>query len=207
MKTKTKAIILSILILLFLTIAFLVANANYFVLHLDIVIRNFFANHQSPSISDLMLSITKVCNPYEGFAIFLIFGLFLFLKDKFYFYIFTVATSLGILLPETVKFFVQRIRPESIHLVEQGFSFPSDHATIATVFLLSSILLLAPNMKKSFSKTIFIWTTSIVFPLVAFSRIYLSVHWTSDVIAGIILGSICFIFSEIICCHEKENML
>ena len=152
-----------------------------------------------------MLSITKILNPIEAVIIFAIFGLFLFLKNRHYFYSFTIATALGTLLPLGLKFLTQIQRPNL--LLEQDFSFPSAHATIATIFLLSSIFFLMPLMKNGFSKNIFKIITYIIFPLVAFSRIYLSVHWTSDVLAGIVLGFICFIISEIICCHKKENVL
>ncbi|MCX6717519.1 MAG: phosphatase PAP2 family protein, partial [Candidatus Taylorbacteria bacterium] len=122
-----------------------------------------------------------------------------------FFYSFSIATGLGTLLPLGLKFVTQIQRPSS--LLEQDYSFPSAHVTIATVFLLSSIFYLVPLMKEGFSKTSFALITYIVFPLVAFSRIYLSVHWMSDVIAGIVLGFICFIIAEIICCHKKENVL
>ncbi|MFH1454859.1 MAG: phosphatase PAP2 family protein [bacterium] len=202
---KNKIIILSFLILAFLAITLLVVNKNVFIIGLDNTIKTFIENHQLPSISNLMLSITKIGNLYEVSAIFLIFGLFLILKNKKYFYIFTIATSLGALLPWAIKLLTQIERPSL--LLEQDFSFPSSHATIATVFLFSSIFLLTPIMKKGFSKNVFTLVTFVIFPIVAFSRIYLSVHWTSDVIAGIILGSICFLSAKMICCYKKENVL
>ncbi len=206
MKTKTKFIILIALILAFLTITIFVLNKNVFFISFDNAVRNLVNNFRSPALTDTMLSITKIGNLYETLAIFVIFGLFLFLKNKKYFYSFSIATSLSILLT-IIKLPIQKIRPDSLFLQEQGFSFPSYHATIAMVFLLSSIIYLAPLFKKSFSKYAFIIVTSIVFPLVALSRIYLSVHWTSDVFAGIILGSICFIIADLICCQKKENVL
>jgi len=207
LSTKNKIIILSLLILSFLTITFLVANKNAFVINLDNTVKTFVENHQSPFVSNLMLSVTKTLDPYEALVIFAIFGLFLILKNKKYFYAFTIATSLGIVLTETIKYTVQRVRPNSLLLMEQGFSFPSAHATIAMVFIFSSIFLLVPLMKKGLIKNVFLLVSSIIFLLVIFSRIYLSVHFTSDVVAGMILGSISFLFAEMICCYKKENVL
>jgi undecaprenyl-diphosphatase len=153
-----------------------------------------------------MISITKIGDVYEVLAIIAIFGLFLLLKNKDYFYSFVITSGLGVTLSWIIKWLVQRARPVN-SLMEYDYSFPSSHATIAAIFLLSSIFLLIPLMKKGFSKNIFATIVCIIFPLVAFSRIYLSVHWTSDVIAGILLGAICFIFSKTICCHKKENVL
>ena len=70
---------------------------------------------------------------------------------KKYFYIFTLTTASGFALVEIIKYLVQRARP--YNLLEQGYSFPSAHATIVTIFLLSSIFLLAPLMKKVFTKS------------------------------------------------------
>jgi len=202
-----QAIILSLLITAFFIITYLVANNNIFIINLDNSVQTFIANRESPSLTETMLSITKIGNVFETFIIFIIFGLFLILKNKKYFYIFTLATASGIMLVETIKIVILKARPVTAMLTEQGYSFPSYHATIAMIFLLSSVFLLIPLMKKGLSKNIFVIITFIIFPLVAFSRIYLFVHWTSDVIAGIILGAICFIFAEIICCHKKENVL
>jgi len=205
MNKKNTIIILNFLILFFLVITLLVLNNNAFILNSDQIIHTWIADHQSPSFYNYMLSITNIGDVLGTIIIFIVFGLFLFLKNKTSFYIFTLVTFSGIVLTQIIKYFVQRARP--INLLEQGFSFPSSHAMIATVFLLSSIYLLAPQMKKIFSKNTFLIVTVIIFPLVAFSRIYLSVHWASDVIAGIVLGLICFVFSSFMYCHKKENVL
>ncbi len=203
MKNKTTILILCITV--FLIITFFILNKFVFVINFDQAINNFMLAHQSPAISSFALSITNILNPIEAFIIFLIFGIFLIRKNRHYFYSFTISTALGTLLPLGLKFITQIPRPSL--LLEQDFSFPSAHATIATIFLLSSIFFLMPLMKNGFSKNIFKIITYIIFPLVAFSRIYLSVHWTSNVLAGIVLGFICFIIGEIICCQKKENVL
>jgi len=200
-----KITILSFLILFFLAITLLILNNNVFILNLDQAVHTLITSHLSPSFYSWMLSITNIGDILSTIIIFTVFGLFLFSKNKTSFYIFTLATASGIASTQIIKHFVQRARP--INPLEQGFSFPSAHAMIATVFLLSSIYLLAPHMKKVFSKNTFLIVTAIIFPLVAFSRIYLSVHWASDVIAGIVLGLICFVFSSFTYCYKKENVL
>lgn len=205
MNTKTKTYLLTSLIVIFTFIAFLVVNKNNFILNLDNFIYNFFVNNQSQAVSKTMLSITKICNPFEAFTIFIVFGIFLSVKHLKYFHAFAIATFLGAILPIIIKYVTLRTRPST--LLEQDYSFPSGHATIATVFLLSSIIFLAPYIKRTFSSNLFIIITSIIFPLVAFSRIYIGAHWTSDVIAGVILGAICFITSDLLSCYKKKNVL
>jgi undecaprenyl-diphosphatase len=207
MNTKNKTIISSLLILAFLVITFLVINKNPLIENFDNTINTFLNAHQSPIVSSLALSITQLGDVYEAFIIFAIFGLFIYLKNRKNFFKFGLATFLGIIFFWIIKLLVLRVRPDSPYLLETDTSFPSGHATIATIFLLSSIFLIIPMLKNNFSKITFTIVTLIIFPLVALSRIYLSVHWTTDVIAGIILGGICFMFAEIICCQKKENVL
>lgn len=205
MNTKNKTYTVSLLILSFSIITLLIVSNNTFITNLDIFINNFFINNQSATISKLMLSITKIGNVYEAFTIFLVFGIFLIIKNVKHFHAFTIATFLGAILPFIIKSLTSRIRPSL--LLEQDYSFPSTHATLATIFLLSSLLLIAPHIKRFISKNLFIIIASITFSLVAFSRIYIGVHWTSDVLAGIILGAICFTSCELMSCYKKENVL
>jgi undecaprenyl-diphosphatase len=69
------------------------------------------------------------------------------------------------------------------------------------------MFLVAPAIKNNFTKITFLICIYLIFPLVILSRVYLSVHWFSDVFAGILLGLICYLISSYICCLKKKNML
>lgn len=202
---KKRLWFLTFLITIFSILTILVVNKNNFIIQIDNLVNNFILTNQYESIKQLMLSITKLGNFYEVITISLVFGIFLLFKNKNYLNTFIITVFLGGISTISIKSLIGRDRPTSF--IEQDFSFPSVHASIATIFLLSAIYLMSPVMKKGFSKNIFIISTYTIFPLVAFSRIYLSVHWLSDVIAGIILGVICFVSAIIISCYKKENVL
>ncbi len=202
---KNKNWLIIFLTLLFLIITFFVITDNQFINNLNNSVKIFIENHQSPIFHNLMSSVTKIVNFYEGTIIFVIFSLFLILKSKKSFYTFSMTTIFGTISSWIIKIFTHIERPNI--LIEQDFSFPSSHATASTIFLISGIFLISPFIKNKFSKNIFLIVISIIFPLVIFSRLYLSVHWLSDIIAGIILGLLSFVFSEKVCYYNKDKVL
>ena len=97
-----------------------------------------------------------------------------------------------------LKIYFTRTRPEDyFQIIETGFSFPSGHSMVAisAYFTLTYLFL----RKKSWDiKKVSIWlATGLFVLLVGFSRIYLGVHWPTDVIAGFSVGFI-WVFINII---------
>ena len=103
-----------------------------------------------------------------------------------------VALSLGgaMLIYDLTKALTARPRPSVEHLqAVTGSSFPSGHATQASAFWLSLVLALRGTSVTPFAlRMAGIAATALVLG-VAWSRVYLGVHYPSDVLAGVILGS------------------
>jgi undecaprenyl-diphosphatase len=92
----------------------------------------------------------------------------------------------GTLLNNGLKFLFERARPDLVaHAVEtQTSSFPSGHAMMAAVAYLTLGALLARTQNRPAARTYIVAAALLVTLLVGISRIYLGVHWPSDVIAG-----------------------
>jgi len=102
-----------------------------------------------------------------------------------------VSLAGGLVLSETLKMAFERSRPpEAYHAMGTlNASFPSGHALLATVAYLTLGAMLAQAMKKRRLKAYVIgWAVALAM-IVGLSRIYLGVHWTSDVLAGWSLGA------------------
>ena len=97
-------------------------------------------------------------------------------------------TFAGILIV-TFKNIYQRPRPEILHLVEEkGFSFPSGHSLAVTIMVGTLIVIFSQRIKNQVWRKVVQIGLGIFLVSVLVSRIYLGVHYPSDVIASLCMG-------------------
>ncbi len=88
-----------------------------------------------------------------------------------------------------VKHLVQRPRPEGIALIEEtGFSFPSAHTMGSVVFYGFLIFLILRCFKNKPLKFVISIIMSLTTLLIGYTRVYLGVHFATDVMAGVLAG-------------------
>jgi len=106
-------------------------------------------------------------------------------KDIQFYLLSVIGASLAFV---AIKYSVQRIRP-SLEIVDiGGYSFPSGHTTVATATSLALYFIFIRRLDSEILK-ILLFINCLVWPLlIAASRVYLDVHWLSDVLAGLGLG-------------------
>lgn len=116
---------------------------------------------------------------------------FIFKKKDFktaYWYIFHVAVGAGV-LNQVVKLTFQRTRPTIEHLVLQdGYSFPSGHSMASLICYGGIVLLIFHLNQKNWIKLLACLLASVIIIAIGISRIYLGVHFPSDVLAGFCLA-------------------
>lgn len=137
--------------------------------------------------NDVLTSIFKVITNFGGaYCLILIATLSaIFIKDKKIAFSIPinlmVITGLNLLL----KNIVERPRPEGYRLIsETGYSFPSGHSMISAAFYGLIIYFIWKNVKDKKLKYISCALLGILIVLIGISRIYLGVHYASDVIGG-----------------------
>lgn len=142
-------------------------------------------------ISDFVTPIAKFITNFGG-AIFLSIAtvmLFLLIKNKKI--VLSIISNIVIItvLNQLLKRILQRPRPTEFRLVEEtGYSFPSGHSMVSMAFYGYLIYLIYRYIKNKYVKWTLITILSILICLIGISRIYLGVHYTSDVLGGFLLS-------------------
>lgn len=146
------------------------------------------------------LSATKVMIliSYLGSAIVLItlaISMYFLYKDKKYPILISINLASVFIINRILKIIFRRDRPNIISPTsEKGFSFPSGHAMIATGFYGLLIYFTYKNVKNKIKRNIIITILTILILSIGISRVYLGVHYATDVIGGYILGIIYLVF-------------
>lgn len=84
-----------------------------------------------------------------------------------------------------IKQIVRRIRPEHLMIIEEtGFSFPSGHAMMTFAFFALAIHFVCKFIQNKPVKILLISLFSLMIVSIGFSRIYLGVHFLTDILAG-----------------------
>lgn len=139
-----------------------------------------------------MRDITALGGPTGLIALTLIITGFLLALRKFATAGFVLAsTAGGAMLSTLLKGVFLRPRPEIVpHLVMvDTTSFPSGHAMNSAIVFLTLGALLTRTQKDRWVRIYLVAVAILLTLLVGFSRVYLGVHWPSDVIAGWIVGA------------------
>lgn len=95
----------------------------------------------------------------------------------------------GTLINSVLKNIFVRIRPNINPLVEEtGYSFPSGHSMMSMVFYGYLIYLICKYIDNKKLKYVFVSLLLILIVSIGFTRIYLGVHYASDVVGGFVFG-------------------
>lgn len=118
-----------------------------------------------------------------------------------------VALS-SVIMMFILKFIFQRARPLDPLLAQAaGFSFPSGHALMSVTFYGLLAYILVNQQKSNWLKFLYIFIFSLFIMIIGISRVYLRVHYASDVIAGFCLGIVWLIISLLILSNVEKYYL
>ena len=190
MKKYLKWIICFISLIIFIFLGILVLTKND--IYIDSIVYNFISKYISQNLTNNLKILTHLSSTIIVVLITLL--VLLFYKNKKYGIFMAIDLILITIFQYILKFSFLRVRPSSINLIEEtGYSFPSGHSLTAFVFYGFIIYLIYKSNINKKSKKIYIVLCSIIIFVVGISRIYLGVHFFTDVV-----GAFCFALSFLI---------
>jgi len=186
MKEKKRILILSLISLFVFILTFVFAISGK--ISVDYSISNSIAKIWSSPTNGFFIFLGKYSlSIMIGIAI--VISIFLYLqkrKKQSLIFVFTLMT--GYILEKSIKLIVQRDRPLSQLFHETGYSFPSGHTVFSIILFSMLIYFYKDEIKNKAAKYFFVAVNVFLILLVGFSRIYLNVHWFTDVVGGYALG-------------------
>lgn len=162
--------------------------------NLDLAVQNWVKTHDNELLMSIMKRVTLLGN-VETLMIINIPILFVLIRDYELVTATAIVMSAGLatVITQGLKLAFRRIRPvRGTNINYIGYSFPSGHSAVGTSFYIT----LAYISSSGLPIMPFVVLSGIVMGLmISFSRIYIGVHWTTDVIVGLIIGLICAVWS------------
>ena len=185
MKKHKKWFISSLCIILFLLIGLYLINIK------DNIIDKTIYNIVISTKSDITTTIFKIITSFAGVKfIILACIIIVFIKKlKHLRYLIILNVINDTTINSILKLIFKRERPIDLMIVEEtGYSFPSGHTMIAAIFYGFIIYLVSKSKYKKKTKIVINTILTILILLIGISRIYLGVHYATDVIASYLIS-------------------
>lgn len=202
-----RTLLISVLCLVGFFVMAIIVN-KHTTLAFDSVIISIIQGLENPVLTLVMEFFTHIGSFIVIASIAVIFGIFMYLTLKFRYELILLPIAIigARLLNRFLKEMFQRVRPELNRLIEiGGYSFPSGHAMNAMAFYGILAYILWWYVPGRWGRTLLIITSSVFILMIGISRIYLGVHYPSDIIAGYFASG--FFITLVIFLFQSFNLL
>lgn len=180
-----KMIIFYVMISLFIILA--VITKLHIIKPIDDAVESFVIGIRNEKLTSIMIYITNISRAYFLISISII--LLFLLKNKKHALLIIINLTCVFLTSQIFKRIIRRARPDGENLIGAfGYSFPSGHAMVSLAYFTFILYLINKKVKSKTRRIILTVINYLLILSIGFSRIYLGVHYTSDVIAGFILS-------------------
>ncbi len=183
---KKYLIIISILLFIFLGMLGIVLFDKDLVF--DSAVYNFVISFRCDTLDNFFKTVTKFGNTLSIVGVVCLFVLIF--RNK-YSLLLVISTLDSVILNTIIKHVVRRDRPSVLRLISQGgYSFPSGHAMISVCVYGFLLYLAFSKIKNKYLKYISSFLLFMLIISIGLSRIYVGVHYASDILAGYSLALI-----------------
>ena len=158
----------------------------------DRAILFWLAGLRAPSLTAVVVGVTALSSQKPLAIIMLVaLAILIALRDRWG-VIHLTAAGLGTwVLEAAMKGLLERTRPTEVAPLLQvsGYSYPSGHALAAATLYLTMAIIAARYLRGRAAQAVLIAGTFVLITTIGASRVYLGVHYPSDVVSGIALGT------------------
>ncbi|SES17578.1 phosphatase PAP2 family protein [Psychrobacillus sp. OK032] len=157
------------------------------IVQFDQYVITFIQGFESPTLTSIMKFFTYVGSFHIvfGISVIVVFILYFVLKHRSELLLLGTVVIGTPIINQVLKQFFHRVRPDLHRLIEiGGYSFPSGHAMNALAVYGILTFLLWRHIPSRLWRTILIIISTIIVLMIGTSRIYLGVHYPSDIIGG-----------------------
>ncbi len=180
-------VLIPLLVFVLLSVSVIFNNIEGF----DTSVYSFVSKMISGKMTSFMRAVTFFASGLFLSSVSILFIPGIFIKGRkysFYSAIIILNVALSSIVNVGLKWLINRARPDILHLTEvSGLSYPSGHSMAATCFY-GFLIYLCFRYLRSGYKMIFAAALSGLILLIGLSRIYLGVHYASDVLGGLSFG-------------------
>lgn len=179
--------ITAIILLVMGLILGILAKFNY-TYSLDSFCYNFLISFKSEGLTNFFKLVTNLGSTWFIIMLNIIIIITSLIIKKKDILIITINSCLSVIFNNILKVIIRRPRPNVLRLVEEiNFSYPSGHAMISILFYITVIVLINKSNIK-YKKIINASLVAIII-LIGLSRVYLGVHYITDILGGYLISS------------------
>jgi undecaprenyl-diphosphatase len=176
--------IVSLILFFLLTLLINSPNINSF----DKSINSIMEIIRFPLLTSVMLQISDLISPIALLVFTITLWILLTYKKRIKDFLLIVFGIIGgSVINLFIKNIIERQRPENYISVVPTYSYPSGHSSMAMIFFFLLAYVFSNKLNKKLKK-VFILLNIFIILLVGFSRIYLGLHWPTDVLGGYLFG-------------------
>lgn len=189
-----------------LVVCFVVLSMTYhtsFISTFDDVVSKYIQGFRNPYLTSYFICMSYIGSKKVYFPLLIIGVMYMFIRKKFMSALLLVVNFYGSrYINSMLKLWYKRARPDISPLITvTGYSFPSGHAMNAVAFLgFIAYITITEHRISLHKKVLIIVTACFVIFSISLSRIYLGVHYPSDIVAGWAAGGswlvLCIIFHK-----------
>lgn len=171
----------------------------------DKAVQNFFFSLRGPVQNVIVSTLTHMSDTVTIIGLCLV--LLLLPNRKTYGLPVSAACLGGLAIFKPMKHLVLRARPDvSLRLIEEsGYSFPSGHSVTSVIFYGLLLYLIQKNCKNEKIKAALSWICGILAVTIGPSRIYVGVHWPTDVLTGWCIGGSVLLVAILILSYKQKK--